>query len=139
MSMQSHTPWFIAAVLLLVVGCLQWLIMSRRQDKRLAEEQALHQRAQQSAATLLQGAHQQTAALQRELAAARAARKPVAPAAPDASVEDRAAARERLNKMLDEAPQAALPADGFADTQPAAQFAPSTGFGLLQRSTPRAA
>jgi hypothetical protein len=42
--------------------------------------------------------------------------------------------------MLDDAPMAerALPVDGFADTLPSRHFAPSTTFGLLQRSSPRA-
>jgi ABC-type nickel/cobalt efflux system permease component RcnA len=135
MSMQPHTPWFIAAMLVLVVAFAQWQIMSKLHLKRLAAERARHQRAQQRSAALLQGAHQQTATLQRELAAAREARKRVAPAAP---VDDGAAARERLHQLLDEAAPVELPADGFADTQPARQFARSTTFGLLQRSTAHA-
>jgi hypothetical protein len=138
--MQTYTPWFaaVAAVLVLVVAVAQWHIMSRRHLKRLAAERAGHRRAQQAAATQLQGAQQQSATLQRELAAARAAlARRAAPGERDAPVDDGVAAREQLNKMLDEAPPPAMPVDGFADTQPSRQFAPSSTFGLLQRSTPR--
>ena len=137
MSMQSYIPWIVAAALVLVVAVVQWQVMTRLHQKSLAAERLRYQRAQQSAAAVLQGAHQQTATLQRELAAARERIQKVAPAASIAPVDDGVAARERLNKLLDEAPPPALPADGFADTQPSRQFAPSTTFGLLQRSTPR--
>ena len=137
MSMQSYIPWLAAAALVLVVAVVQWQVMSRLHLKSLAAERLRFQRAQQSAAALLQGAHQQTATLQRELAAARELAKQLAPAAPTAPVDDGVAARERLNKLLDEAAPPALPVDGFADTQPSRQFAPSTSFGLLQRSTAR--
>lgn len=139
MSMQSYIPWIVATALVLVVAFVQWQVMTRLHQKILAAERLRYQRAQQSAAALLQGAHQQTATLQRELAAAREVIKQVAPAATPAPVDDAVAARERLNKLLDEAPPQALPVDGFADTQPSRQFAPSTTFGLLQRSTARAA
>jgi hypothetical protein len=140
MSMQSYIPWIVATALVLVVAVVQWQVMTRLHQKSLAAERLRYQRAQQSAAALLQGAHQQTATLQRELAAAREVIKQVAPAATTpAPVDDGVAARERLNKLLDEAPPQALPVDGFADTQPSRQFAPSTTFGLLQRSTARAA
>ncbi len=139
MSMQSYIPWIVATALVLVVAFVQWQVMTRLHQKSLAAERLRSQRAQQSAAALLQGAHQQTATLQRELAAAREVIKQVAPAATPAPVDDAVAARERLNKLLDEAPPQALPVDGFADTQPSRQFAPSTTFGLLQRSTARAA
>ena len=139
MSMQSYIPWIVAAALVLVMAFVQWQVMTRLHQKSLAAERLRYQRAQQSAAALLQGAHQQTATLQRELAAAREVIKQVAPAATPAPVDDGVAARERLNKLLDEAPPQALPVDGFADTQPSRQFAPSTTFGLLQRSTARAA
>ncbi len=138
MSMQSYIPWIIAAALVLVVAFVQWQVMTRLHQKSLAAERLRYQRAQQSAAALLQGAHQQTATLQRELTAARDLIKQVAPGASTAPpVDDGAAARARLNKLLDEAAPPALPADGFADTQPSRQFAPSTTFGLLQRSTSR--
>ena len=139
MSIQSYLPWLAAAALVLAVAVVQWQVMNRLHLKRLAAERLRYQRAQQSAAALLQGAHQQTATLQRELAAARELIKQVAPDASTAPpVDDGVAARERLNKLLDEAPPTALPVDGFADTQPSRQFAPSTTFGLLQRSTARA-
>lgn len=135
MSMQSYIPWLVAAALVAVVVVAHWQVMSRLHRKMLAAERLRFQRAQKSAAALLQGAHQQAATLQRELAAARELIKQVAPAAPAVPVDDGAAARARLNKLLDEAAPQALPADGFADTQPSPQFAPSTTFGLLQRST----
>jgi hypothetical protein len=117
--------------------------MRRLHVKRLSAARALHQSAQQTAATLLQQARQQTTQVQLELAAAREAakRRPASTPAPSkpAPVTADAAARERLNKMLDEAPQPehAVPVDGFADTLPARLFPPSTSFGLLQRSSPR--
>jgi ABC-type nickel/cobalt efflux system permease component RcnA len=137
--MQLVNPWFVVAALMVLVAVLQWWVMRTIHLKRLAEVRARHHSAQQAAATLLQQARQQTALVQLELAAAREAIKRRANAAlprPTAG----AIARERLNKLLDEASAAqdALPPNGFADTMPSMQFAPSTSFGLLQRSSPTA-
>jgi len=136
---QLFNPWFVVAALMVLVAVLQWWVMRSIHRRRLAEVRARHQNAQQAAATLLQQARQQTAQVQLELAAAREAIKRRANAAP-ARATASAMARERLNKLLDEAPEAqdALPPNGFADTLPSMQFAPSTSFGLLQRSSPRA-
>lgn len=134
-------PWFIAIALVGLVALVQWRVMQSLHRKRLAAVRARHQSAQQSAATLLQQARQQTAQVQQELAAAREAAKLGRTTARARAVADSAAARQRLNRMLDDAPLAGrgLPLDGFADTLPSMQFAASTTFGLLQRSSPRAA
>lgn len=133
-------PWLIAFALAGLVAVVQWRVMSHLHLKRLATVRAKHQSAQQSAATLLQQARQQTAQVQQELAAAReAAKLGQTTARARAAAADKSAARQRLNRMLDDgAARPALPKDGFADTLPSMQFAASTTFGLLQRSSPRA-
>ena len=132
-------PWIIAIALAGLVAVVQWHVMSKLHLKRLAAVRAKHQNAQQSAATLLQQARQQTAQVQQELAAAREAAKLGQTTARARAAADKSAARQRLNRMLDDgAARPALPNDGFADTLPSMQFAPSTTFGLLQRSSPRA-
>jgi hypothetical protein len=133
-------PWFIAIALVAVVALAQWRVMSRLHLRHLAAVRAKHQSAQQSTATLLQQARQQTAQVQQELAAAREAAKLGQTTARARAASGSVVARQRLNKMLDDAPLSAraLPADGFADTLPSMQFAASTTFGLLQRSNPRA-
>lgn len=136
--LQLFNPWFLVAALVPLVAALQWWLMRTLHLRRLAAVRARHQSLQQSAAKLLQQAREQTVQVQQELEAARqAARLRATTQAPRAVVS--VTARERLNKMLDEAPQTrrALPADGFADTLPSLQFAPSTSFGLLQRSSCR--
>jgi hypothetical protein len=139
--LHPFAPWFYAVALVAVVAVAQWRVMSKLHLKRLAAVRAKHQNAQQSAATLLQQARQQTAQVQQELAAAReAAKLGQTTARARAAAADKSAARQRLNRMLDDgaAARPALPVDGFADTLPSLQFAASTTFGLLQRSSPRA-
>ncbi len=133
-------PWFIAVALVGVVAFVQWRVMNSLHLKHLAAVRAKHQSAQQSAATMLQQARQQMAQVQQELAAAREAVKLGQTTARARAASGNTVARQRLNKMLDDAPLSAraLPVDGFADTLPSMQFAPSTTFGLLQRSSPRA-
>jgi F0F1-type ATP synthase membrane subunit b/b' len=133
-------PWIIAVALAGLVAVVQWRVMSKLHLKRLAAVRAKHQSAQQSVATLLQQARQQTAQVQQELAAAREAAKLGQTTARARAAADKSAARQRLNRMLDDGAEArpALPKDGFADTLPSMQFAASTTFGLLQRSSPRA-
>lgn len=138
--MQSFTPWLVAAALVVIIAVLQWRVTRAVHLKHLADLRARHQRAQQSAATLVQQARLQAAQAQQALAAAREAakRKPhLAAAQPPVST----ATRESLDKLLDEAAHAqrSLPVNGFADTLPSMQFAPSTAFGLLQRSGSRSA
>jgi hypothetical protein len=136
--MQLFSFWLVGTTLVLGVFVLQWWILRKLHLKQLAAVRARHQSAQQSAATLLQQARLQTAQVQQALVAAReAAKRRQRPATARSPVT--ATARERLNKMLDDAAQTqpALPVDGFADTMPSLQFAPSTTFGLLQRSSPQ--
>jgi len=129
-------PWLIAAALVVVVAVAQWRVLTSLHLKRLAAARSRHQRAQESTATLLQQARQQTAQVQQALSAARETAKRRSPAAVRPTVDS--SARARLNKLLDDAPQApALPANGFADTLPSRHFAASTTFGLLQRSSAR--
>lgn len=133
-------PWFFALALVALVAVVQWRVMHRLQRKRLAALRARHQSVQQSAVRLLQQARQQTAQVQQELAAAREAAKLGRTTAKARAAAGTAAARERLDRMLDDgaAARPALPVDGFADTLPSPPFAASTTFGLLQRSSPRA-
>ena len=131
-------PWLIAIALVAALGVLQWRVMHSLQLRRLAAARAKHQSAQQSAAKLLQQARQQTALVQQELAAVREAAKLGQTTARARAAAGNAVARQRLNEMLDDAPMAELPKDGFADTLPSRHFAPSTTFGLLQRSGSRA-
>jgi heme exporter protein D len=136
-AMQAYTPWIVAVALALVVAVVLRQIMHRRHLKRLATERARHHRAEQASATQLQGARQQIAALQRELAAARHLNRGAGAVVAPSPVDAPAAARERLNRLLDEASPPELPAHGFADTQPAERDTRSTGANvLLQRSTP---
>jgi uncharacterized protein HemX len=136
-SLQTTTAWIAAIVLALGVAVVQWQILKRRHLKRLAAERARRHRAEKDTATLLQGAHQQIATLQRELAALREARSGAEATVPPPPQAERETARERLNRMLDEAAPPQAPAHGFADTQPTDRDAPPTGAGvLLQRSTP---
>jgi hypothetical protein len=136
-AMHPYTPWIVAVALALVVALVQRQIMKRRHLTRLAAERARLQRAEQAAATQLQGAHQQIAALRRELAAARDLGRGADAAEAPSPLGERAAARERLNRMLDEAAPPPSPTHGFADTQPAEPDTRSTGDNvLLQRSTP---
>lgn len=138
----SHpfAPWFIAIALMALVAVVQWRVLQTLHRKRLAALRARHQSAQQSAATLLLQARQQMAQVQQELAAAREAAKLGQTTARARAAAHSVAARERLHRMLDDAPMAerGLPLDGFADTMPSRHFPPSTNFGLLQRSSPRA-
>ena len=134
--MQPYTPWIVALVLALGVAGVQWQVLKRQHLKRLAAERARRHRAEKDSATLLQGAHQQIAALQRELAALRDAGSGVIAAMAPSPEAERATARERLNRMLDEGAPSQLPAHGFADTQPAERDQRPTDAGvLLQRST----
>jgi hypothetical protein len=134
--MHPYTPWIVALLLALGVAVVQWQVLKRQHFKRLAVERARRHRAEKDTATLLQGAHQQIAALQRELAALRDAGSGVSAAIAPSPEAERATARERLNRMLDEAAPPQLPAHGFADTQPVERNTPSTDAGvLLQRST----
>jgi hypothetical protein len=136
--MQTYTAWIVALVLVLVLGVavVQWQILKRRHLKRLAPERAKRHRAEKGTATLLQGAHQQIATLQRELADLRESRPGADVAAAPSPQAKREAARQRLDRMLDEAAPPQPPAHGFADTQPAECDTRAAGDGvLLQRST----
>jgi hypothetical protein len=137
MTAQPYIPWLIATAIALAVVYVQWRVMNLIHQRRLVQEQTRHQRAQRASAALLKGSREQTAALSRELAVAREACARVATTASSAPDSDGAAARERLHKMIDEAPQNELPADGFADTLPSRESDRSS-FGLLQRSTAKA-
>ena len=138
--MQPTTAWIVALAFVLALGVavVHWQVLERRHLKRLAAERARRHRAEKDAATLLQGAHQQIATLQRELAALRDAGSGVsAPVALEPEGE-RESARERLNRMLDEAAPPRMPMHGFADTQPAERDPrPTDTSVLLQRSTAR--
>jgi septal ring factor EnvC (AmiA/AmiB activator) len=134
--MQTYTAWIVALVLVVGVAVVQWQILKRRHLKRLAAERAKRHRSEKDTATQLQGAHQQIATLQRELAALREARPGADIAAAPSPQAEREAARQRLDRMLDEAAPPQPPAHGFADTQPADRDTRAAGDGvLLQRST----
>ena len=133
---QQYTPWIVAVVLALVVALMQGRIMRRRYLSRLATELGRRQRAEQALTTQLQGAQQQIAALRRELAAARNPGQGTDAAKAPSPLGERAAARERLNRLLDEAAPPTAPSQGFADTEPVDPETRSTGANvLLQRST----
>jgi len=121
-------PWLIAIALVAALGVLQWRVMHSLQLRRLAAD----------CWALWCLARQQTAQVQQELAAVREAAKLGQTTARARAAAGNAVARQRLNEMLDDAPMAELPKDGFADTLPSRHFAPSTTFGLLQRSGSRA-
>jgi hypothetical protein len=130
-AMQAYAPWIVALALALIVALVQRQIIKGRYRKRLAAERARHQRAEQATAMQLQGAHQQIAALQRELALRDPNRGGAAAVGAASPVDEPAAARERLNRMLDAASPPELPSHGFADTQPVEPDKPSTGANLL--------
>jgi hypothetical protein len=135
-STQPYTPWIVAIVLALGVAVVQWQVLTRRHLKHLAAERARRHRAEKDSATLLKGAHQQIAALQRELAALRDAGSGVSAAVAPSPESERESARERLNRMLEEAAPPQMPAHGFADTQPVERHTPPSDAGvLLQRSS----
>ena len=135
--MPPYTVWIVAPVLALVVALVQWQVLKRQHLKRLAAERSRRHRAEKESATQLQGAHQQIAALQRELAALRDAGRGADAAVASSPEAERAAARAGLNRMLDEASPPQPPSHGFADTLPVEPHARPTDAGvLLQRSTP---
>jgi hypothetical protein len=129
-----QSVWLAAPISVLAVAAVQWWATRAWHRKSIAAMRARHASAQQTAAALLQQARQQAAMAQQELEAARQAAKRARPEPTRPAIK---VSRERLNRMLDEAPlaRAALPTHGFADTLPSHQFPPSTSFGLLQRSS----
>jgi hypothetical protein len=117
-----------------LVAAVQWWMLRRIHRKNIAEMRLRHLNAQESIGSLLQQARQQLQRTQAELAELRAIAK--AKTRPTASRSaPGAAVRDRLNKMLDSAPERGkrLPVDGFADTLPSLQFAQSSSFDLLHR------
>ena len=143
--MPSAEFWWVTLLAVATVSAAQWWIVRAWHRRDIAALRARHVSAQQSAATLLQQARQQTALAQRELAAAQLAAKRVPRPEPVRPAPAKAVAvvptRAQLDRMLDDATsaRAAPPANGFADTMPSRQFGHSTSFGLLQRTSSAAA
>ena len=126
----NQLVWILVAGLVAAL-VLQGLLLRRAHRRQLAHQQVVLQKTSYALNSKLEKTKQQIGQLQGELSSARLQVKRLGK--PDAKLSaqaERALARQALERELDDATSATqreLPADGFADTQPAAP----THFGSL--------
>ena len=117
--MNSVVSLWLAAPVLGMAIIVQWTVLRKKHRSELARQHALHMQHQQDVSRHVEQWKRQIGQLQHDLAAARLQVKQLSMGRA-ARAQGESRVKETLDRMLDDAAASrpALPADGFAETQP---------------------